>query len=113
MDHRGHGASPSGPPPHTIENCARDVHATLCEVGAEPEVVCGHSFGGDMISSATTAEPHTHTGKVALGFAALQLSEGRAAPRRTWLFDSLPGTMPGSVVGGPRLKLLAHCQRPG
>jgi len=88
VDHRAHGQSPSRTAPHTIDACARDVRDTLDGLlgqGSEmAEIVCGHSFGG----------------KVALGFAALQLSEDRVPPRRTWLFDSLPGMMPGSVDDG-------------
>jgi len=84
VDHRGHGQSKTGIPPHTIESCARDLRATLDTAGALPEVVCGHSFGG----------------KVALGYTALQLAEGLEPPRRTWLFDSLPGPIATSVDDG-------------
>ncbi|MCB9546452.1 MAG: alpha/beta hydrolase [Myxococcales bacterium] len=46
-DLRGHGASPSGEPPHTVAACADDLAALAAEVGA-PQVVIGHSFGGKV-----------------------------------------------------------------
>eukprot|EP00927_Polykrikos_kofoidii_P051284 TRINITY_DN45077_c0_g1_i1.p1 TRINITY_DN45077_c0_g1~~TRINITY_DN45077_c0_g1_i1.p1 ORF type:complete len:320 (+),score=39.92 TRINITY_DN45077_c0_g1_i1:95-1054(+) len=79
IDHRAHGASPSGEGPHTVEACAADVLDTLVEAGVCPIedelVLCGHSFGG----------------KVALSFTRAQLEAGRPPPRITWLLDSVPG----------------------
>jgi pimeloyl-ACP methyl ester carboxylesterase len=79
LDLRGHGRSPSGSPPHTFENCAKDVLAT---VGPEnPTAIVGHSFGG----------------RVALECAIL-LSDGPARTETTtWLLDTVPGEANGSV----------------
>lgn len=78
IDHRAHGQSPSGEPPHTLEACASDVVETLgaagVRIGTDELVVCGHSFGG----------------KVALALLRELLERG-APPRMTWLFDSVPG----------------------
>merc|ERR1719330_1084415 len=79
LDHRAHGQSPAGEPPHDLAACASDVLETLAATGVDIArdelVVCGHSFGG----------------KVAL--TVLQrLLEERAHVRATWLFDSVPGT---------------------
>lgn len=78
IDHRAHGKSPAGEAPHTLEACADDTLETLRFVGVDPEkddlVVCGHSFGG----------------KVALAVLKSLLTVGNP-PRKTWLFDSIPG----------------------
>ncbi|CAE7657124.1 ABHD11 [Symbiodinium pilosum] len=76
VDHRGHGRSPSGSAPHTLEACKDDVLETLQAVGiSEAELVlCGHSFGG----------------KVALAVLRALLAKGRP-PKYTWIFDSVPG----------------------
>lgn len=79
LDHRAHGKSGVGEPPHTIEACADDVLETLRAAGVRLEedelVLCGHSFGG----------------KVALAVARARLEEGLPPPKMTWLFDSVPG----------------------
>jgi pimeloyl-ACP methyl ester carboxylesterase len=72
VDLRHHGASQGAPPPNTLEACARDLDALIGQLGAEPEVVAGHSFGG----------------KTALMFA--HLFPGRV--RQYWILDSNPGT---------------------
>lgn len=78
LDHRAHGQSPRGEAPHSLEACAADVLETLAaagvRIGEDELVVCGHSFGG----------------KVALSVLRL-LVERAAPPRKTWLFDSVPG----------------------
>lgn len=79
LDLRGHGRSPSGSPPHTFENCAKDVLAT---VGSEnPTAVVGHSFGG----------------RVALECAILLSDASAEAETTTWLLDTVPGEANGSV----------------
>jgi pimeloyl-ACP methyl ester carboxylesterase len=79
MDLRGHGRSPSGSPPHTFENCAKDVLATFGP--GNPTAVVGHSFGG----------------RVALD-CAVMLSDSHAKTEiTTWLLDTVPGEADGSV----------------
>jgi pimeloyl-ACP methyl ester carboxylesterase len=71
VDLRHHGASQGAPPPNTLEACAGDLAALIEQIGSEPEVIAGHSFGG----------------KTALMFA--QLFPGRTA--QLWILDSNPG----------------------
>ena len=77
VDLRGHGRSPSGSPPHTFENCAKDVLATFGP--GNPTAIVGHSFGG----------------RVALD-CAVMLSDSRAETT-TWLLDTVPGEADSSV----------------
>jgi esterase len=72
VDLRHHGQSRGAPPPHTLEACATDLAALIAELGMEPEVIAGHSFGG----------------KTALMFSALFPSR---APQ-IWVLDSNPGS---------------------
>ena len=71
VDLRHHGASQGAPPPNTLEACAGDLAVLIEQLGQEPAVIAGHSFGG----------------KTALMFA--QLFPGRA--RQLWVLDSNPG----------------------
>jgi len=71
VDLRHHGESQGAPPPNTLESCANDLAALIAELGKEPEVIAGHSFGG----------------KTALMFS--QLFPGRT--RQLWILDSNPG----------------------
>ncbi len=72
VDLRHHGESQGAPPPNTLEACANDLAALIAELGQEPEVVAGHSFGG----------------KTALMFG--RLFPGRV--RQFWILDSNPGS---------------------
>jgi pimeloyl-ACP methyl ester carboxylesterase len=72
VDLRHHGDSQGAPPPNTLAACAGDLASLIAELGQEPEVILGHSFGG----------------KTALMFA--QLFPGRA--RQLWVLDSNPGS---------------------
>jgi pimeloyl-ACP methyl ester carboxylesterase len=72
VDLRHHGDSQGAPPPNTLEACARDLDALSSQLGQEPSVVAGHSFGG----------------KTALMFASL--FPGRA--KQIWVLDSNPGS---------------------
>eukprot|EP00624_Nannochloropsis_granulata_P007665 evm.model.NODE_8941_length_7211_cov_36.003605.1 len=77
VDHRGHGQSEAGLPPHTLSGCALDVHTLLQRLQLRPDVLCGHSFGG----------------KIALEYVKQGLDDeggGIQVPRQTWVFDSLP-----------------------
>jgi esterase len=78
VDLRHHGESQGAPPPNTLEACAGDLAALIGQLGQEPEVIAGHSFGG----------------KTALMFA--QLFPGRA--RQLWILDSNPGTQDPSAT---------------
>ena len=72
VDLRHHGESLGAPPPNTLQACANDLAALIAELGHEPEVIAGHSFGG----------------KTALMFSSL--FPGRT--RQLWILDSNPGT---------------------
>ncbi len=78
VDLRHHGESQGAPPPNTLEACANDLAALIAELGQEPQVVAGHSFGG----------------KTALMFGAL--FPGRA--RQFWILDSNPGPQEPSAA---------------
>jgi esterase len=72
VDLRHHGESQGAPPPNTLEACAHDLDALVRQLGKEPEVIAGHSFGG----------------KTALMFSALYPSRAK----QVWVLDSNPGT---------------------
>lgn len=71
VDLRNHGESHGAPPPHDLDACAHDVAALAAELGEEPRVVVGHSFGG----------------KVGLVYAREQAS----CLAEVWSLDSPPG----------------------
>ncbi len=71
VDLRHHGQSVGAPPPNTLAACAEDLVSLSGALGAEPEVVIGHSFGG----------------KVAIEYA----RQGAAALAQVWVLDSVPG----------------------
>lgn len=48
VDLRAHGDSPRGDPPHTLAACAADLAETFAQVGDEPALLVGHSFGGKV-----------------------------------------------------------------
>jgi len=79
VDLRGHGGSRSAPPPHTMTACAADLSALESALGAGPDALWGHSFGG----------------KAALTW--LRESGGGGA-RQVWALDSPPGS--GAAGGG-------------
>jgi esterase len=72
VDLRHHGQSSGAPPPNTLASCAADLAALARALGAEPDVLIGHSFGG----------------KVALEFARQGLG---SKLEQVWVLDSLPG----------------------
>lgn len=71
VDLRHHGESQGAPPPNTLAACAEDLTRLIAELGQEPDVIVGHSFGG----------------KTTLMFS--QLYPGRV--RQLWILDSNPG----------------------
>jgi esterase len=70
-DLRGHGDSEAGTPPHSLAACAQDLDALFHGLGLQPELLCGHSFGG----------------KVALTYA----RDHGSALRSLWVLDAPPG----------------------
>jgi len=48
VSHRAHGGSDAGPEPHNLFACAEDLHHLLQDMGRQPDVLCGHSFGGKV-----------------------------------------------------------------
>lgn len=82
VDLRHHGQSSGAPPPNTLEACAGDLSALAAQLGSEPAVVIGHSFGG----------------KVAIEYARLEASRGgesSAALEQVWVLDAVPGAQKG------------------
>lgn len=77
IDLRHHGESQGAPPPNTLEACARDLDALIAQLGQEPQVIAGHSFGG----------------KTALMFASLYPKRAR----QVWVLDSNPGSQEPSA----------------
>lgn len=77
VDLRNHGQSHPAPPPHTLENAARDLKALI---EANPELpptttLIGHSFGG----------------KVAIEFVRSGPDDARAKLQQVWVLDANPG----------------------
>jgi pimeloyl-ACP methyl ester carboxylesterase len=81
VDLRGHGASPTMDPPHTLQACVEDLNALATSLPSRPEAILGHSFGG----------------KVAL----LYGDEPDHGILSTWVVDSTPdaGSPRGSAWG--------------
>jgi pimeloyl-ACP methyl ester carboxylesterase len=76
IDLRGHGDSHSHSNDHTLDNCAQDLTKLFNHLQINPELVCGHSFGG----------------KVVLKYLANIYKTGeRSFPKNSWILDSLPG----------------------
>ena len=75
IDHLGHGTSPADPAA-SLARCAQAVEDTLDQVGCDPEIVIGHSFGG----------------KVALSLLKDRRMRNQPTPAATWLIDSVPGS---------------------
>jgi pimeloyl-ACP methyl ester carboxylesterase len=71
VDLRHHGQSTGAPSPNTLSACALDLTELGRVLGAEPDVLIGHSFGG----------------KVAIEYA----RQGASALQQVWVLDSVPG----------------------
>lgn len=72
VDLRGHGRSPAGDPPHTVEACARDLAELVAAYPVRAAV--GHSFGGKCVLALRTL--------VALD--------------ETWVLDATPSARPAA-----------------
>ncbi len=72
VDLRGHGRSPTGDPPHTVDACAEDLAALVAQYPVRAAV--GHSFGG----------------KVVLALRA------RAEIEEVWVLDATPSARPAA-----------------
>ncbi|MCX7807963.1 MAG: alpha/beta hydrolase, partial [Deltaproteobacteria bacterium] len=57
VDLRGHGRSPNGPPPHTINACAQDLNILASTINPPVQVVFGHSLGGKVALAFTNSNP--------------------------------------------------------
>jgi esterase len=79
VDLRHHGGSQGAPPPNTLRACAEDLVALGRALGAEPEVVIGHSFGG----------------KVAVEYA----RQGSPQLQQVWVLDAVMGAQPEHETG--------------
>lgn len=86
VDLRGHGRSPAGEPPHTVEACAQDLHAldqALATEGRPIRAALGHSFGGKVVLALRKQTAHG-AGASASPMDLLQ----------TWVLDSSAGPRP-------------------
>lgn len=100
VDLRGHGRSPAGEPPHTVEACARDLRAldeALYADGKPVKAACGHSFGGKVVLALRALTKHP--GVTARPLDLLQ----------TWVLDSTPAARPEALTDSQNdaLQLLA------
>ncbi|PIE19261.1 MAG: hypothetical protein CSA66_02605 [Proteobacteria bacterium] len=48
VDLRNHGDSVGARGPHTLSACAADLANLAADLGLEPSIICGHSFGGKV-----------------------------------------------------------------
>lgn len=76
-DHRGHGRSGWGAPPHaTVDQLGRDLHAVIdVAAGSKPVVLVGHSMGGMAILGLAEAHPELF-GERIVGVALIATSAG-------------------------------------
>lgn len=59
VDLRGHGDSPAGQGPHTLQACVDDLVSLARERGQAPMGIVGHSFGGKVaLATAWHGMPH-------------------------------------------------------
>jgi pimeloyl-ACP methyl ester carboxylesterase len=79
VDLRHHGQSSGASGPNTLAACARDLSELGRQLGAEPDVLIGHSFGG----------------KVSIEYARQHAQRGTAsALEQVWVLDAVPGAQP-------------------
>ncbi|MCB9560579.1 MAG: alpha/beta hydrolase [Kofleriaceae bacterium] len=84
VDLRGHGRSPAGDPPHTVDACAADLAAAvdgLAAAGAPVRAACGHSFGGKCVLA---LRDRAATTPLAVPLA------------QTWVLDATPSARPAT-----------------
>ncbi|HVZ32944.1 MAG TPA: alpha/beta hydrolase [Polyangiaceae bacterium] len=80
LDLRHHGQSAGAPPPNTIAACAADLSNLALQLGQNPELLIGHSFGG----------------KVAIEYARqLATPPQENQLRQVWVLDAVPGPLSG------------------
>lgn len=97
VDLRGHGRSPAGAPPHTVEACGADLArlaAALGEAGRPVRAALGHSFGGKCVLAQRALGRHPAGGAPAAGTAR------RTELLQTWVLDASPSRRP-DVLGEP------------
>jgi pimeloyl-ACP methyl ester carboxylesterase len=79
VDLRHHGQSRGADGPDTLAACAADLSALAEQLGSEPGVLIGHSFGG----------------KVSIEYARQSAERGTAsALEQVWVLDAVPGAQP-------------------
>lgn len=90
VDCRGHGDSavltanqPLGS--NTVRRTAEDLQALLTQLGTDPDLVFGHSFGGKVALELLSIRMHTHG----------------VVPRQTWVLDSIPSRYSDSDHASP------------
>jgi pimeloyl-ACP methyl ester carboxylesterase len=78
VDLRHHGQSSGASAPNTLAACARDLNELAQQLGAEPGVLIGHSFGG----------------KVSIEYARQAAERAAGALEQVWVLDAVPGAQP-------------------
>jgi len=72
VDLRGHGQSPTPPPPHTLDAVLADLNRTVRDLALPTRAILGHSFGGKV---------------------AMLYGQDHAPPmEQVWVIDSTPDT---------------------
>jgi pimeloyl-ACP methyl ester carboxylesterase len=78
VDLRHHGQSSGASGPDTLAACAADLAELTEQLGAEPSVLIGHSFGG----------------KVSIEYARQNAVRAAGALEQVWVLDAVPGAQP-------------------
>lgn len=92
VDLRHHGQSSGAAGPNTLGACAADLSALAEQLGAEPRVLIGHSFGG----------------KVSIEYARQHAERGTAsALEQVWVLDAVPGAQPDGEQNSEVAEVLA------
>ena len=92
VDLRGHGASPTLSPPHTLQACVDDLDTLAEALEVRPQGILGHSFGG----------------KVAL----LYGDDPAHGIRETWVVDSTPDAREPDGSAWAMLRVLREAPGP-
>lgn len=83
VDLRHHGQSSGALPPNTLAACAQDLRALAQQLGAEPSVLIGHSFGGKVSIEYARLFSQDHAPEGA--------EQASVALRQVWVLDAVPG----------------------
>jgi pimeloyl-ACP methyl ester carboxylesterase len=85
LDHRGHGRGMRSRTAFSLEDCADDAAAVLCELGLAPAIVVGFSMGGAIAMLLHHRHPELVAGMVFCGTAL----EWKATPRDRLLWRGM------------------------